>query len=186
MDENAISSIISLLPEKVIYDAACRYVIKLSRANELEEAENLYKKLYGLDAGFAGLAEAARCLVGRHIARHEIDKALCVYNQFPANAENSEALAEKLKTCHFLIFALIPEHLEKAAGLWREYSQYDLNSGLKWQWADTGLALLDCCYKNNLPEMSVKIYRDIKRYGYCEITKSLILKADRIMAKIDM
>lgn len=184
MDENAINTIISLLPKKVIYDAACRHVIKLSQAGGQEEAKNLYDKLYSLDASSASLAEAARYLVGRHIARHEIDKALYIYERFPGDAENCDTLSEKLKTCHFLIFALIPDHLTKAYGLWREYAQYNLTPGLKWQWADTGLALLECCYKNDLSEMAAEIYRDIKRYGNCETSKAFMDKAEQLMKKI--
>ncbi len=185
MGEDAINTIVSLLPEKLIYEAACRHVVKLSLAGELEEAGNLYDKLYRLDASLEGLGEAARCLLGRHMARHEMDKALSLYDHFPWDGKNRAMLAEKLKTCHLLVFALIPDHLKKAHELWREYRQYDLNPCHKWLWADTGLALLECCLKNSIPEMAAEIYRDMKKYGDCEKSKAFMDKAERLMKKVN-
>ncbi len=184
MGADAINKIVSLLPEKLIYDAACRHIVKLSLAGRLEEAENLYDMLYGIDASLESLAEAAGSLVGRHIARHEIDKALSIYNRFPWDATNCDMLAEKLKTCHLLVFALMPGHLKKAHELWQECGQYDLNSFHKWQWTGTGLALLECCYKNSHSEMAEEIYKAMKRYEGCETGKAFMKKAEQLMNKI--
>ena len=183
--KEAINSIISLLPEKVIYDAACRYAIKLVHAGELEKAENLYNRLRHIDASFESLAEAATSLIGRRLARNELKHALAIYEHFPDCENSCGVLGEKLKACHSLVFALSPDHFKKAHELWQECRIYILNPCLKWQWVETGLALLNCCYRNSMKNEAGEIYQLIKKYGSCKTTRAFMDKAERIMAKIN-
>lgn len=185
MENNSLNSIFSLLPEKVIVDAACRYVVYLTHDNQMEAAENLYRELCALESRFDSLAEAAVSLLVRHLARKEINQALTLYENFPICEERYACLAEKLKACHALVFALLPECFTKAHEIWVDCRIHALNPALKWQWVETGVALLEACYKSGSMEKATEIFQYMNEYGESMETRSLLNRARQIMRKIN-
>lgn len=186
MVENAMDTIAALLPETVIYEAACKYLIKLSETGELDETENLFKTLYKLDPCSPALAEATRRLVSHYLSLHDLKQALYLYGYFSDCCNDCAILTEKIMTAHLLVHALLEEDFQKAYGLWAEYQEYDLNSCLGWHWAQTGIALLKFCYKNDFREMAIKINSQLHEHGEYIGISSLIKYAERIMAKFNL
>lgn len=175
-----------MLPESVLYEAAIRHVIKLGQQERVEEAERLYFKLFNLDSSFFALCEAARSLISLHLSRNNFNKAIMLYENFPACDSDGAKLEEKIKTAHLLVHAALPQRMQKAYELWADFGRYDLNSALKWHWAETGIALLKCCYQLGHADMALKIHGQMHEHGACERSRRLIAKADRIIAKIGL
>lgn len=183
MAENPIDAIIPYLPDTVIFEAACKYAAMLAGEGEIEKAEMVYDKLRALNSGSFLLAQLARNLIRHHISGREIEKAMRVYGNFPENEADCGIRGEKLQACHLLAHALLPGNFQKSLALWREFTRAPLNPALKWHWAQTAVALLDYCRKQDLEDNAAEIFGLLQKYGNCAKSQPFIEKAAHILAQ---
>lgn len=183
MDSGKIQELASVLPEHIILEAAKKYIIELGREGNFRQAEKFYNLFKECGCDELASAEILRDLLNCHIARHDIDKAISLYSQFPHCENGCGVITEKILACHAIVHALLPNKLLSAFELWREFTKISLNSCQKWHWAQCGLALLEQCHKNSCPELARAIHATLNAHASCKLARTFLDKANRLMLK---
>lgn len=184
MDRDKVAMLAELLPEHLIIDAAGRYIQELANAGEIEEARNLYTAISAIDSFSACLPQAALTLIRISIQKKMLEDAIRLYEHFPQGQSGDAYMTEKLKASHLLIHALMGIRFEQAFAIWADLRDCLQNQAHKWHWAQSGLALLKYCHKNSSLDMAQEIHRLLQEYAQCEITESIISRAEHILKKI--
>ena len=182
MDKN-LCLLVGLLPENAILEAARDHIRELGLAGDLEAAKDLCAVLLKSDERGLSAAKATRFLVGRLVFRGNNEEALELYFNFPEG--DRAVFQEKLMTCDLLVRTLSESRTLEAWELWRPLGENLQSAGLKWHWAQTGLALLETCYKKDLFRLGKEIVTSLMEFSSCEETLICLEKAKSIREKLE-